>query len=370
MIKQILSATLLSGLLWGCTSGGGEGGQSTADTGELAPTQDALIQQARGVFTPIPDTPPTIEGNPATPEKVHLGKMLYFEPRLSASWLISCNTCHNVGLGGVDLQETSIGHGWQKGPRNAPTVLNAVFNIAQFWDGRAQDLAEQAQGPVQAGVEMNNTPERAVRTLKSMPEYVQRFQASFPGESDPVTFDNMALAIESFEETLLTPNSPLDQFLKGNPEALTAAEKDGLQTFIGKGCTACHNGVNIGGEGYFPFGLVEAPDSEIRPTEDKGRFAVTHTAEDEYVFKAPSLRNITLTAPYFHSGKVWNLNEAVQVMGTAQLGAHLTDSEIASIVSFLGSLTGDQPVVEYPILPPQTADTPLPDVRVGAGPAT
>jgi cytochrome c peroxidase len=365
MKRQLLSALLVPAALWACAPGGEEGepgGTSgSSPAAELPPTQDPLIQQARSIFAPIPYVAPEIEGNSSTPGKVELGKMLYFEPRLSASWLISCNTCHNVGMGGVDLQETSIGHGWQKGPRNAPTVLNAVFNIAQFWDGRAEDLAEQAQGPVQAGVEMNNTPERAIRTLKSMPEYVDRFRVVFPGGPDPVTFDNMALAIEAFEATLLTPDSPFDLFLKGTPDALSEGEKEGLNLFIAKGCTACHNGVNMGGDGYFPFGLVAAPDAEVRPEEDKGRFAVTNTAADEYVFKAPSLRNITLTAPYFHSGRVWDL--------TAQLGADLTDPEVGSIVSFLGSLVGDQPEVEYPILPPQTADTPLPDVRVGTGPA-
>jgi cytochrome c peroxidase len=373
MKRQLLSALLVPAALWACAPGGEEaepqGTAGSSPAAELAPTQDPLIQQVRSIFSPIPYLPPEIEGNPSSPGKVELGKMLYFEPRLSASWLISCNTCHNVGMGGVDLQETSIGHGWQKGPRNAPTVLNAVFNIAQFWDGRAEDLAEQAQGPVQAGVEMNNSPERAVRTLKSMPEYVDRFQVVFPGEPDPVTFDNMALAIEAFEATLLTPDSPFDLFLKGTSDALSEGEKEGLSLFIAKGCTACHNGVNVGGDGYFPFGLVAAPDAEVRPEADKGRFAVTNTAADEYVFKAPSLRNITLTAPYFHSGKVWDLTEAVRIMGTAQLGAELTDSEVGSIVAFLGALTGAQPEVEYPILPPQTADTPLPDVRVGTGPA-
>jgi cytochrome c peroxidase len=331
----------------------------------MAETQDPLIQQARALFEPVPHSPPGLEGNPATPAKVELGKMLFFEPRLSSSWLISCNTCHNVGMGGVDLLETSIGHGWQKGPRNAPTVLNAVFNIAQFWDGRAEDLAAQAQGPVQAGVEMNNTPARAIATLKSMAEYVSRFQDAFPGESDPVTFDNMALAIEVFEATLLTPNSRFDQFLKGDAAALSDLEKEGLAHFMGKGCTACHSGVNIGGTGYYPFGLVEAPDEELRPAEDRGRFAVTNTAEDDYVFKSPSLRNIELTPPYFHSGKVWDLSQAVEVMGTAQLGQELTVEEVAAIVAFLKTLTGDQPAVDYPILPPQSADTPLPDVSVG-----
>lgn len=376
-MKGPFVAVLLSaGLVWGCGPGGdvegagaGTEGIGGSATGEFAPTQDPLTQQARAIFSPVPDAPPALEGNPATPARVHLGKMLYFEPRLSASWLISCNTCHNVGMGGVDLLETSIGHGWQKGPRNAPTVLNAVFNIAQFWDGRAEDLAEQAQGPVQAGVEMNNTPDRVVRTLKSIPEYVNRFEEAFPGEDDPVTFDNMALAIEVFEATLLTPNSQFDRFLKGDPSALSEEEKEGLETFIGRGCTACHNGVNLGGAGYFPFGLVQRPDADIMPTDDLGRFAVTETAGDEYVFKSPSLRNITLTAPYFHSGKVWELEEAVRIMGIAQLGAQLTDGEVEAIVAYLGSLTGDQPTVEYPILPAHTADTPLPDVSVGNGPA-
>ena len=371
-MNRLSTTLLLFASVWACGPNGGEEGSTPGAEAEgaveLTATDDPLIEQARDLFAVVPSTPPDLEANPSTPEKVELGKMLYFEPRLSSSWLISCNTCHNVGMGGVDLMETSIGHGWQKGPRNAPTVLNAVFNIAQFWDGRAEDLAEQAQGPVQAGVEMNNTPDRAVRTLKSMEEYTRRFGEAFPGEEDPVTFDNMALAIEAFEATLLTPHSPFDQFLSGDSEALPALAKEGLELFIGGGCTTCHNGVNIGGAGYFPFGLVQAPDAELRPIEDRGRFAVTNTEADEYVFKSPSLRNITLTPPYFHSGRVWDLTTAVKVMGTAQLGAELTDSEVAAIVAFLGSLTGDQPQVTYPILPPHTADTPLPDVSVGGGP--
>lgn len=359
---------LLSALFVGCGPGGDapeEGGEAAAPASqEMAPTDDPLIQQARSIFSPIPLTPPELEDNPSNPAKLELGKMLYFEPRLSASWLISCNTCHNVGLGGVDLLETSVGHGWQKGPRNAPTVLNAVFNIAQFWDGRAEDLAEQAQGPVQAGVEMASTPERVITTLKSIPEYVAFFESAFPGESDAVTFDNMALAIELYEATLITPNAPFDQFLRGDASALNEMERQGLQLFVDKGCTACHSGVNVGGTGYFPFGLVEAPDESIRPAEDRGRYAITNTASDDYVFKSPSLRNIALTAPYFHSGKVWNLTDAVRIMGTAQLGAQLTDEEVDAIVAYMVTLTGDQPDVEYPILPPHQAGTPLPDIRV------
>jgi cytochrome c peroxidase len=333
-----------------------------------ADTQDELMQRARGLFEPLPDAPPALADAPMTPEGIELGKMLYFEPRLSSSWLISCNTCHNMGLAGVDLLETSIGHGWQKGPRNAPTVLNAVFNIAQFWDGRAKDLHEQAMGPVQAAVEMNSTPERAVATLKSIPEYTERFAAVFPGQADPVTFENMAAAIEAFEATLLTPNGRFDRYLKGDDRALGAMEKQGLRLFLDKGCVACHGGLNVGGAGYYPFGVVEKPGADILPPEDKGRFAVTQTASDEYVFKSPTLRNVELTPPYFHSGGVWSLTQAVGVMGSAQLGQQLSEDETQSIVAFLKTLTGDQPQVDYPILPPNTADTPKPDVSVTAGP--
>jgi cytochrome c peroxidase len=329
--------------------------------------QDELMQRAQAVFEPLPDSPPALAETPMTPEAVELGKMLYFDPRLSSSWLISCNTCHNMGLGGVDLLETSIGHGWQKGPRNAPTVLNSVLNIAQFWDGRAADLKEQAMGPVQAAVEMNNSPDRAVATLQSIPEYVERFSAVFAGQEDPVTFENMATAIEAFEATLLTPDSRFDQYLKGNSRALGAMEKQGLRLFMDKGCAACHSGVNVGGSGYFPFGVVEKPGADILPPDDKGRFAVTQTASDEYVFKSPTLRNIELTPPYFHSGKVWDLAQAVGIMGSAQLGQTLSEDETLAITAFLKTLTGKQPEVEYPILPPHTKETPKPDVSVAAG---
>jgi cytochrome c peroxidase len=329
----------------------------------------AMLKKAQSAFKPVPAQAPALKSNPATPEKVELGKMLFFDPRLSSSWLISCNTCHNLGLGGVDLLETSVGHGWQKGPRNSPTVLNAVFNLAQFWDGRAKDLKEQAMGPVQAAVEMNSTPQRTVQTLKSIPEYVDRFRKSFGGQADAVTFENMARAIEVFEATLVTPNSKFDQYLGGKTDALNASEKHGLEIFMAKGCVSCHNGVNLGGTGYFPFGVVEKPGSEILPESDKGRFSVTRTASDEYVFKSPSLRNIALTAPYFHSGKVWDLRQAVAVMGSAQLGAKLTEAETDSVVAFLKTLTGTQPHIEYPILPVHTKETPKPDTRVNTGAA-
>jgi cytochrome c peroxidase len=322
--------------------------------------QEGIGKTARVLFQPIPDAAPALENNPASPARLELGKMLFFEPRLSSSHLISCNTCHNVGLGGVDLQETSVGHGWQKGPRNAPTVLNSVFNIAQFWDGRARDLAEQAKGPVQASVEMNNTPAQVITTLRSMPEYMALFAQAFPGEKDPLTFDNMAKAIEVFEATLITPNAPFDRFLKGAEQALTTTEKEGLQLFVHKGCAGCHGGKNIGGTSYFPFGVREAPASEVRPPGDVGRFQVTNTAADRYVFKSPSLRNIALTPPYFHSGKVWGLTDAVRVMGTAQLGIALSPAETEKITLFLRTLTGEQPQMLHPVLPPNSNTTPRP----------
>ena len=329
--------------------------------------QEVVMQRAKALFQPIPASAPALKGNPSTPEKIELGKMLYFDPRLSGSHLISCNTCHNIGLGGVDLQETSIGHGWQKGPRNAPTVFNSVFNIAQFWDGRAEDLAEQAKGPVQASVEMNNTPEQTMATLQSIPAYTTLFKNAFPDEDDPVSFDNMARAIEVFEATLLTPNAPFDRFLKGEGKALSAKETTGLQLFMEKGCAPCHNGVNLGGSGYFPFGLIKAPDADIRPPGDPGRFTVTNTAADRYVFKSPSLRNIALTPPYFHSGRVWKLQDAVIIMGTAQLGVQLNVEEAAKITAFLHTLTGDQPQITYPILPPNSDSTPRPALASDPG---
>jgi len=330
-------------------------------TGSAGAGDDQLREKAKGAgLEAIPYGTQEVTDNPLTREKIELGRMLFFDPRLSASGLISCNTCHNLGTGGDDNLPTSVGHGWQRGPRNAPTVLNAVFNKAQFWDGRAEDLKAQAKGPVQAGVEMANKPENVVVTLKSMPEYVERFGRAFPGEKDAVNFDNMAKAIEAFEVTLVTPASPFDQWLEGNDAAMTPDQKIGLDLFVGKGCTACHTGVNVGGQEYFPFGLIKKPGADILPPEDKGRFAVTKTASDEYVFRAAPLRNIELTAPYFHSGQVWDLKQAVAVMGVAQLGTGLTDEEAGLIALFLQSLTGEQPKVEYPVLPVETAETPKP----------
>lgn len=322
---------------------------------------DGLRQTAAALFGAIPQQVDEVRGNRISAAQVELGKRLFFDPRLSRSHVISCNTCHNLGSGGADNVPTSIGHGWQKGPRNSPTVLNAVFNAAQFWDGRAADLAEQAKGPVQASVEMNNTPARVVETLSSMPEYVAYFRAAFPQDADPLGFDNMARAIEAFEATLVTPDSRFDRYIAGDDTALDATERRGLRLFVESGCASCHNGRNFGGQAYFPFGVLEKPGADILPAQDKGRFAVTQTASDEYVFRAAPLRNVELTAPYFHSGQVWDLEQAVAIMGTAQLGRELKQDETAAIAAFLRSLSGRQPKVEYPLLPKSTAKTPHPE---------
>jgi cytochrome c peroxidase len=328
---------------------------SLATSSALA-ADPALRDDALALFEPIPLSP-----DPAPdPAAVELGKALFFEPRLSEGHNISCNSCHNLGTGGVDLAPVSLGHRWQKGGRNSPTVLNATYNTAQFWDGRAADLTEQAGGPMINPVEMGSTAEHVIEQLKGIPGYLPLFTAAFPGDADPLTFPNTEAAIAAFEQTLITPNAPFDRFLRGDDTAMTAAQQDGLRAFMDQGCAACHNGVNLGGNSYQPFGLVEKPDWSILPPGDKGRFEVTRAEEDAYVFKVPTLRNIAITPPYFHSGSVWDLNLAVGVMGSAQMGTALDPDQEASIVAFLDSLTGDMPQVVYPTLPPSTADTPRP----------
>lgn len=329
---------------------------------------DDLMQRAQETFKPIPASVPKVKDNVITPEKIELGKMLYFDTRLSSSQVISCNSCHDLAGGGVDAGPTSIGHSWQKGPRRAPTVFNAVFNIAQFWDGRAPDLKAQAKGPLQNVVEMDSKPALVEQTLRSMPEYVERFGKAFPKDASPVTFDNVAKAVEAFEATLITPGARFDKFLEGDANALNAQEKRGLGLFMDKGCSGCHNGINVGGGAYFTFGLVQSPGDRIRPAGDKGRFAVTKADSDEYTFRVGPLRNVALRAPYFHSGQVWSLKDAVALMAKVQLGLDLSDQEKSDIVAFLKTLTGERPRISLPVLPVRTESTPLPFQAAGAPP--
>jgi cytochrome c peroxidase len=337
---------------------------------------DPLRDQAKSLFEPIPAAPPELPGEPATPEKVALGKMLYFDPRLSDSHEFSCSTCHNISMGGSDGRSSSLGHQWQLGGRKTLTVLNAVFNKSQYFDGRAADLKDQVVRSVMAfpaamlktrggptifdPAQMNLTKRRAVEQLKGIPGYREAFEKAFPGESDPIAYDNVGRAIAVFEATLITPGAPFDRWLEGDDSALSDAQKRGLALFIEKGCGGCHNGVNMGGGMYARFGAVKEPAPDILPSEDLGRYAVTRNLADKYAFKVQSLRNVELNPPYFHSGRVWDLGQAVTVMGETQLGVKLTEAETRDIVAFLSSLTGRQPEVVLPILPPSVATTPRP----------
>ncbi|MDO6620361.1 cytochrome-c peroxidase [Pseudomonadota bacterium] len=289
------------------------------------------------------------------PEKVELGKMLFFEPRLSMSGFISCNSCHNLSLGGVDALPTSIGHEWQQGPINSPTVLNADYMLAQFWDGRAATLKEQAAGPIDNPKEMGYTHDLAVDTIASMPAYVARFNDIYG--SNEVNIDRITDAIATFEKTLVTPNSPFDKYLEGDKKAISADAQTGYQLFKDKGCVACHNGPAVGGTMYMKMGLIK-PFHTDNPAE--GRKGVTGKEADKFVFKVPTLRNIELTYPYFHDGSVWNLDEAVNTMADIQLGQKMSAKETAQMVEFLNSLTGEQPQIMLPILPPSNANTPRP----------
>ncbi len=289
------------------------------------------------------------------PAKVELGKKLFFDPRLSRSGFISCNSCHNLSMGGSDNLQTSIGHNWQQGPINSPTVLNASMNVAQFWDGRAADLKEQAAGPIANPGEMAFTHNLAVDTLRSIPQYREAFKNVY--KVDKITIDEVTDAIAEFEKTLVTPNSRFDRWLMGDQKALSKAELDGYKLFKDIGCTACHNGPAVGGNSFQKMGLVE-PYATANPA--LGVAGLTGQDADRFKFKVPTLRNVELTYPYFHDGAYWKLEEAVDVMARLQLGRQLSDNDIGLITAFLKTLTGDQPSHGLPILPPSTNDTPRP----------
>ena len=301
---------------------------------------------------PIQPIPAAKITNPAL---VELGKQLYFDPRLSKSGFISCNSCHNLSMGGTDNIKTSIGHNWQEGPINAPTVLNSSLNVAQFWDGRAADLKAQAGGPIANPGEMGFSHTLAVGMLQTIPGYVAEFKKAFG--SDQIDIDKVTRAIAAFEETLVTPNSRFDQWLKGNKKALTPQELAGYKLFKETGCVACHNGPAVGGNSFQKMGQVEAYKASS-PAE--GRSAVTGKDADRFNFKVPTLRNVEMTYPYFHDGAANTLPEAVDTMARIQLGKKFTPEENAQVVAFLKTLTGDQPNFKLPILPPSADATPRP----------
>lgn len=294
----------------------------------------------------IKNTSPDYDKYPTTAKRIELGKKLYFDPRLSRSGLISCNTCHNLGLGGVDGIAASTGHKWSPNPHhlNAPSVYNAVFNPNQFWDGRANHLKEQAKGPIQANVEMAEDSQIVVEKITSIPEYINEFKEAYSNETN-IDFDLIAATIAIFERTLITP-SRYDEFLEGNVNALSFDEKQGLRTFINKGCVLCHNGINIGGA-FRGFGFVRYQYVNY------GDFS----GNENNRVKVPTLRNVARTAPYFHNGSIWSLTEAVESMGRIQLGIELSEQEIKNIISFLKSLSGKLPQIIYPELPPSSDET-------------
>jgi cytochrome c peroxidase len=301
---------------------------------------------------PIQPIQPVKVTNPA---KVELGKKLFFDPRLSRSGFISCNSCHNLSMGGSDNLRTSIGHNWTEGPINSPTVLNSSMAIAQFWDGRAKDLKEQAAGPIANPGEMAFTHELAVDVLQSIPGYVNEFRSVYG--SSRIDIDKVTDAIAAFEETLVTPNSAFDKWLLGDDKALNKRELEGYRLFKESGCVACHNGPAVGGTSFQRMGIVEPYKTS---STAEGRSAVTGKDEDRFNFKVPTLRNVELTYPYFHDGAAQMLEEAVEIMGRLQLGRKYNQEEIGSIVAFLKTLTGDQPSFVMPLLPPSANDTPPP----------
>lgn len=302
---------------------------------QVPPTPPGSPSELAAYLQPLP-TAVTVDSR-----KAILGRRLFHDPRLSRDGTISCASCHAIDRGGVDGRRTSLGINNQVGPINAPTVFNARFNIAQFWDGRAADLAEQAAGPVVNPKEMGNTWPAVVATLSRDPEYVASFREIYP---DGITPANVRDAIATYEQILVTP-SRFDRYLRGDTSALTAEEREGAALFVSIGCVSCHNGINVGGGMFQRMGVRHDyfADRGNLTEADNGRYNVTHQESDRHVFKVPTLRNVELTAPYFHDGSATTLEAAVRAMAYYQLDRRLTDTEVARIVAFLRTLTGEIP---------------------------
>ncbi len=321
---------------------------------QTARAQSEINRASLGMFQPILEVAEN-PANPLTEAKVHLGRMLYYDTRLSKNRTISCNSCHDLASFGDDGKPVSSGIHEQTGGRSAPTVYNAALHIAQFWDGRAADVEAQAVGPILNPIEMG-MPDSAyvLKVIQSIPGYVEAFAKAFPDDKEPITYENVGRAIGAFERKLLTP-SRFDDFLKGDEKALSDEEKHGLTLFVTTGCTVCHNGMGVGGHLFQKLGLVKA-----WPTQDLGRFDATKNEVDKHFFKVPSLRNITETAPYLHDGSVKTLEEIVAKMAEHQLGRQLSGEDVRSIISFLGSLKGrvNEETIRQPELPADGPDTP------------
>lgn len=292
---------------------------------------------------------------PKTPQqeaKIELGKMLWFDPRLSLSGKVSCNTCHDLSTNGADTKPLSIGYAGRKGTVNSPTIFNAEKQIAQFWDGRAKTLAEQATGPITNPLEMAMTPELAEGVIRSIPGYRPYFEKAF-GSKNP-TFSEIAEALAAFETTLTTPNAPFERYLKGDKNALTQQQIDGLKLFRRSGCIRCHSGNLLGGTSFQKVGSVRP---YVTDNPSKGRMDVSGKPWDEMMFKVPTLLNVERTAPYFHDGAVKTLPDAVKKMADIQLDMNLSEKQVEEIVAFLESLNGELPKIEKPTLPPSGPET-------------
>lgn len=325
----------------------------------------AAATHAQGQWQALPDTAPAPADNPTTADKVELGKMLYFDPRLSATGTVSCFSCHNVMEGGDDHMTTSAGVHGLKGGRNAPTVWNAAFHSVQFWDGRAPSLEEQSKGPPVNPIEMGMPNlDAVIGRIRHIPGYKPYFEKAF-GPGDVVTMENAAKAIAAYERTLITPNSAYDRYAKGDSKALTAQQVRGLQTLADVGCVSCHQGPAFNGPslpagtGFF-MKFPTYPDSaytvKYKLADDPGRASVTKDPADVGMWRVPTLRNLTYTAPYMHTGTVKSLPEAVRVMASTQLNKTLSDAEVADIVAFLEALSGPFPQQTMPRLPPTPGD--------------
>jgi cytochrome c peroxidase len=323
-------------------------GMSLASNGD-----ESLLTQAKQIFGPLPEVIGS-EKNPITPEKVKLGKILFYETRISVDGTVSCARCHPISLYGADGLKKSIGNNCKINPRNAPTIFNAAGQISAHWIGNRKDVEDQAKQSVIGPPSFGMASYEAVnKKLKEIKGYTPLFEKAFPGEKDPVHIDNFSKAVGAFERTLVTP-SRFDAFVKGDQNALTDPQKRGLKTFMETGCITCHSSTYMGGQMYQKFGVIEPYWKYTKSEEvDEGRLAVTKNESDRYVFKVPVLRNVEKTAPYFHDGSVSQLQEAIWIMGKVQLGKDLTKPQLEGIGTFLKSLTGEIPenAIQVPLLP-------------------
>lgn len=297
-----------------------------------------LLEEASLNFEPLPNVEvDKLDG--VAKARVYLGKKLYLDPRLSTNDMISCNSCHRLDAFGVDNEPTSPGHEGKRGERNSPSSFNAFLHIAQFWDGRAKDVEEQALGPILNPVEMGMASDKdVIKKLKAIPDYVSEFKTAFPSEKSPLKYRNIGIAIGAFERTLVTP-SEFDDYLRGDIRALSSTERQGLKKFMEIGCVTCHNGSAVGGGMYQKLGAVE----DYPGNHDVGLYGVTKNEDDKFFFKVPSLRNVAVTGPWFHDGSITDLDEAVRIMGRYQLGVTLSEEDVSDIRAFLESLTGEVP---------------------------